>query len=320
MDAHDDQVATRADASTSWCAQLLLAADNLPLILTSLALLSGFGCLAAGMAQPSAPWPLLGAIAAPIAWLIAGFSARGTGGEARLVRQAFSWRPLSRDPGEVLGRDAARLLAGTGVPVTEIAFYRTPDGVPVPVATGLRSIGLPPAVLAEIDSGEAQPEIIAAVVAHEYAHLQGAVRFGPLLLWCSFPARYLLAMLALTVTRSSGSPHRSILGRISLLSVSLGILVIMVAHPTWALLSAVVVGSFAALRGAVCAMSRAGEYAADQYAAECGFGAGLISYLTFWADAEDAVDERQGYSWFSSHPPLRDRIARIEEMHSQALA
>ena len=127
-------------------------------------------------------------------------------------------------------------------------------------------------------------------------------------------------MLALTLARSLDNPHRRILGKIFLLSVSLGILVSMIAHPAWALLSAVVIGFFAALRGAVCALSRAGEYAADQYAVERGFGAGLISYLAFWADAEDAVDERQGYSWLSSHPPLRDRIARIEEMHSQALA
>ena len=98
----------------------------------------------------------------------------------------------------------------------------------------------------------------------------------------------------------------TLLGLIVVLIVSLGFRLV-----AWALL-AVTWLPLALLRIA----GRRAEYRADAYAAEIGFRAPLVQFLSALAEVEDELDSSRGQSLAdiiaSTHPPTRSRIERLQ--------
>ena len=76
-------------------------------------------------------------------------------------------------------------------------------------------------------------------------------------------------------------------------------------------------------RLASAALNRTAEYAADRHAARLGFGPPLVGVLerllAAGHDEEGAVDAGPARMW-ATHPPVRDRIARLRAYSAEAAA
>ena len=76
-------------------------------------------------------------------------------------------------------------------------------------------------------------------------------------------------------------------------------------------------------RLASAVLNRAAEFAADRHAARLGFGAGLIRVfermIASGHDEQDAADPGPARVW-ATHPPMRDRLARLRAYVSETAA
>ena len=155
-------------------------------------------------------------------------------------------------------------------------------------------------------------DALTAVVAHEFAHHLGAHTVGlALAQWFSLPV-IACARLGSFLRRISGRMiHRVEGGSIVVVSIarSVAFLIDVVAR--------LFESTLVAVQHLNDRVGHGAEFRADRRVVEMGFGRQLVTALTLVADIDGSAHSRNGdarESIYSSHPPARTRIARIEAM------
>jgi STE24 endopeptidase len=181
-------------------------------------------------------------------------------------------------------------------------------------AAGRRSIAVSGRVVTALDRGQLTVPQVAALLTHEIGHLHTrSTRYGLAVAWLTAPWRVVVALFGGLLRGIVGKVPTARAGLVVLGPVELVVAAVQgVQQHAWVPLAAMlVVGVLLIVQPlADAALSRAGERAADAYAAACGLGPDLGAALQSFDG-----DPGAGGPW-ASHP-LRER--RIRDLAATAL-
>lgn len=201
---------------------------------------------------------------------------------------------------------------GCGLDPNRIDLYKVHGKARNAYATGEGSIAITTHRITDHQSGAISDRALSAVLCHEVGHLvTRSVRVAPMTTWFAMPWRSTYRLAAKIVLPIAARQPRFLLALvvIAVLTIAIGQ---GIHEHQW--------GSVAALAGIVisvltvpaidAAASRAGDYAADQFAARSGYGNDLSRTLLniVPANGADALQSRI----LSRHPRPAHRVQRLQ--------
>jgi len=265
------EVQRRAAAGSRWqlAASWPAVAGSAVLVLLACALL--------------APWPLL-AGAPPVMWAGGAAAALTRRGERVAVRLACGFRRPRPDQAALLNGAARRVLAAAGLPAERVDVYVRPGAQVNGFAAGGHSVAISHRALEDCAARRHSQVVTEALLAHEVGHLvvPGA-RFALAVWWLATPWRItsrVVMTVCLLLSAGRRQPRR-LLAAVAATAVALGVAQA-IGRGEWpaaaCLATAPILTVGCPLLGA--AAGRATEYAADAFAATCGYGPALTWALT----------------------------------------
>ncbi len=196
---------------------------------------------------------------------------------------ALSFRAPRRDQAALLGPAVARVLAAAGVKPGWVDFYVRPGRQVNTFAAGGRSVAISERAVKDFAARRHSQVVIEALLAHELGHLTvPGSRFGVAAMWLAWPWRAVSRLVLGVCWGIAGGRRQS--GRLVGLVAGAGVVIAvvqMLGQQQWP-------GAVCLAALAVCAIGspllaaaggRAGESAADAFAAACGYGPALARAL-----------------------------------------
>lgn len=253
------------------------------------------------------------AAAVLLVWLLTGLALLTRQGERVAVRVALGCRRPTSAEHTALNPVWHDVLDRCRVAPDAVDLYVRPGRGVNAYAIGRRTIAVTNGVLREYRAGKLGPELLGALAAHELGHhATRATRFGLAASWYAAPWRMLYRTVARIALRLVGRQPLIPTACVALAAVAIAAGQGARQHSWFAvsvLLATATVAIAAPLTDA--ALSRASEYAADQYAASAGYGKSLSILLTLLDPRRSAPSRGRG-RLLERHPPTRSRIARID--------
>jgi STE24 endopeptidase len=262
-----------------------------------------------------APWPLLAYV--PLAvWAGGAAAALTRPGERVAVRLACGFHRPRADQAALLNDAAQRVLAAAGVPADRVDFYVRPGGQVNGFAAGGHSVAVSRRALEDFAARGHSRVVTEALLAHEVGHLvvPGA-RFGVAVWWLTMPGRAAAGAVITVCLLLSAARHqpRRLLVAVAAAGIAYGVAQAAGRGewPAAACLAAVAILAVGCplLRAAA---GRATEYAADAFAASCGYGPALAWALQHTTRPPDPI------GWVSrmraDHPAGGLRLAALAEL------
>ncbi|MER7047029.1 M48 family metalloprotease [Streptomyces jumonjinensis] len=235
-----------------------------------------------------------------VAWLAAGFVAFTDRFEP-MAAKLMGLRPPTAREKAVLQAAWVRVAACAGLaPETHSLWVQDTSEINAGATMG-RTVAVTRGALTRL-----QPRELEAVLAHELGHHQrGHARIGFLLYLYGLPVdivtRFLGRFAFLLFVRSG------VVGKFVFLGLAP---MLMIFPPTALLLFSWPISRY---------HSRQGEFAADRFAAELGYGPALHATLQSWLDqGRDDGPSTILAKVLATHPPLADRILRLEAQEGPA--
>lgn len=249
--------------------------------------------------------------AAVVGWLTVGGLSMSVVGERVLVRVLRKFRRLRPTDQANIEPVLLSVLNRCGLRRRDVDLYACRQPGVNAFATGRRSIALTHDTVRSRREGRLSDEATAAMISHEIGHLTGGdVKWALLISWFAAPWRAacrVAATVALPlVRRQPRIPFTLIVATAFAVAITQAIL-----HNDWA--SATVLGALL-LCPVICpicdaATSRSSEHAADQYAAQFGYGDDLAQLLQA---TQIAQTDQHGQRLLREHPPVAARIRRLQ--------
>jgi Zn-dependent protease with chaperone function len=248
-----------------------------------------------------------------LAWLSIGVLTLTRPGEAVAARLLCRFRPPSS---EVTGRVASvvdGVLRRCRLTPGSVNLYVITDRQRNAYATGRHSLALTTGIVEDHRRGAITDASLACVISHEIGHLAlRHVRLAPMLAWFAMPWRVTYRLGAKVIMPIAARQPRALLAVVVVATFSVAIASGVQQHQ-WASVS-VLAGLAASTLAAPtinAVASRASEYAADQFAAQAGYGDELDYALT-------AMDRKGGTRSVRSrvvsrHPRTEHRVLRLTQ-------
>ena len=256
-------------------------------------------------------------------WLLVGLGTLTRPGERVAVRLACGFRRLSAADDALLAPVWREVCLRCGVSPGSVDLYAQRSRAINAYTVGSRSIAVTSRVVASYRAGTITTDMLRGIVAHELGHhVTRGTRLTLVTLWLAAPWRvFYRAMVAMCARLTGPQPVGLLLvvvGAVFGIAIGQG-----VQAGQWsavAVLCALVL--FSAITPLVdAAISRAGERAADSFAARVGLGPELALALAVLG----AGHRRRGLAWLvERHPHVQRRVedlkARVESGTTQQQA
>jgi STE24 endopeptidase len=250
-----------------------------------------------------------------LTWLASGAAMLTRPGERTVVRLSCGFHALSGDQQAFLGPTWQVVRERCGVPVDAVDLYVQRSREPNAFAAGGRSVAVTTGAVAALLGETLTNDHLSALLAHELGHHGKASRMELITEWLAAPWRIVSRFVFRIGVAARGRRSRSAL----VIVVGTAVVVAIVqAIQRQQLIVAVVLGTLAAC-GLLCpladaALSRRAELAADQFAAEAGYGQTLAAALRRLDVAHDRRRSGLVDRALTRHPSTERRLDHLREI------
>lgn len=254
-----------------------------------------------------APW---GPVAV-LAWLCIGVATLTRPGEAAAARLLCRFRRPSTEDVDRIRPILHDVQQRCGLASGSVDLYVITDQHRNAYATGRRSLALTTRLIEDHKRGAITDASLACIISHEVGHLaMRHVRLTPMLAWLAMPWRTTYRLGAQLVMPIAARQPRVLLAVVVVAVFSVAIANGAQQHE-WASVSVLAGLAFSTLVAPVldAAAGRASEYAADQFAAQAGYGDELARALTGMNPVNGAGTLHS--QMLSRHPRTKHRVRRL---------